>query len=53
MAIRYYTDKEQIEERALEALSRFENAPGIEEIAVFPDIHFCAERAIPVGVAFK
>lgn len=53
MATRYYTDKEKVEERAIDALSRFESAEGVENVSVFPDIHFCAERAIPVGVAFK
>lgn len=53
METQYYTDKEKIEERAIIALSKFQEAEGIEKISVFPDIHFCAERAIPVGVAFK
>lgn len=53
MKIRYYTDKEAIEENAHSSLSIFENRENIDSIAVFPDIHYCSEKAIPVGVAFK
>lgn len=49
----YYTDVQQIEKKALESLRKFEEDEHIEKICVFPDIHYCAERAIPVGVAFK
>jgi RNA-splicing ligase RtcB len=53
MKTNYFTDKNAIENKAIDALKIFENRENIENIAVFPDIHFCAERSIPVGVAFK
>lgn len=49
----FYTNIEQIEQNALIAMRLFEAQENINSIAVFPDIHFCSERAIPVGVAFK
>ena len=49
--VKYYTD--DIESNALEALKLFEAEEYIEKISVFPDIHYCSERSIPVGVAFK
>ncbi|MEO6302345.1 MAG: hypothetical protein ABIP51_04165 [Bacteroidia bacterium] len=51
--VTYFTEQNNIEENALNCLKQFELEEGIEKISVFPDIHFCSERAIPVGVAFK
>lgn len=34
-------------------LEHFEQESNIEKITVFPDIHYCSEKAIPVGVSFK
>lgn len=53
MKTNFYTDKEAIEKNAISALSVFENRDNIDSISVFPDIHYCSERSIPVGVAFK
>lgn len=41
-----------MEQHALQSLLTFEQQAAIGRIAVFPDIHYCAERSIPVGVAF-
>ncbi|MBG8556143.1 RtcB family protein [Hymenobacter guriensis] len=48
----YFTDRSGVEQHALQSLLAFEEKETIGRIAVFPDIHYCAERAIPVGVAF-
>ncbi|OON66975.1 RtcB family protein [Hymenobacter sp. CRA2] len=49
----YFTDSSAVEQNALQSLLAFEKNPTIGRIAVFPDIHFCSERSIPVGVAFQ
>lgn len=49
----YYTDQTKIEPNAAQCLTQFEAMDNIDKISVFPDIHYCAEKAIPVGVAFK
>ena len=41
-----------MEQSALQSLLAFEEKENIGRIAVFPDIHYCSERSIPVGVAF-
>ena len=38
---------------SLQSLLAFEQNPAIGRLAAFPDIHFCSERSIPVGVAFQ
>lgn len=53
MKTNYYTDIEAIEENAKFCLSLFEAQENISQIAVFPDIHYCSEKSIPVGVAFR
>lgn len=53
MKVQYFTDKENIEDNALKCLEHFEQESNIEKITVFPDIHYCSEKAIPVGVSFK
>lgn len=42
-----------MEQNALLSLLAFEEKEAIGRIAVFPDIHYCSERTIPVGVAFQ
>ena len=42
-----------MEQRALLSLLAFEHQENINRISAFPDIHYCSERAIPVGVAFQ
>ncbi|RYY63698.1 MAG: hypothetical protein EOO12_11625 [Chitinophagaceae bacterium] len=53
MKTSYFTDRSGVEQNALQSLRRFEAQPSIQKIAVFPDIHYCSERSIPVGVAFR
>ncbi|TGE08712.1 RtcB family protein [Hymenobacter fodinae] len=48
----YFTDRSGVEQSALQSLLAFEEKENISRIAVFPDIHYCSERSIPVGVAF-
>ena len=48
----YFTDSSGVEQNALQSLLAFEVKETIGRIAVFPDIHYCSERSIPVGVAF-
>ncbi|WP_170170246.1 RtcB family protein [Hymenobacter perfusus] len=49
----YFTDCSAVEQNALQSLLAFEQQDNIGQIAVFPDIHYCSERSIPVGVAFQ
>jgi tRNA-splicing ligase RtcB/release factor H-coupled RctB family protein len=42
----------EIEGNALAQVGATEAMPEIEAIAVYPDIHYCDEKAIPVGLAF-
>lgn len=42
-----------MEQNALQSLRAFEATAHVGPIAVFPDIHYCSERSIPVGVAFQ
>jgi tRNA-splicing ligase RtcB/release factor H-coupled RctB family protein len=49
----YFTDYSAVEQNALQSLLAFEEKKAIGRIAVFPDIHYCSERSIPVGVAFQ
>jgi RNA-splicing ligase RtcB len=48
----YFCNTDEIEFNALEQLKLFEKK-GIASIAVFPDIHYCSEKNLPVGVAFS
>jgi release factor H-coupled RctB family protein len=49
----YFTDSSAVEQNALQSLLAFEEKENIGQISVFPDIHYCSERSIPVGVAFR
>ncbi|TAH18465.1 MAG: hypothetical protein EAZ08_11280 [Cytophagales bacterium] len=51
--INYFTNSDLIEDNAVQALASYKNQQNIADIAVFPDIHYCSEKALPVGVAFK
>ncbi len=53
MKTNFYTSESEVEDNARKALSLFESKDEIDSISVFPDIHYCSERSIPVGVAFK
>jgi RNA-splicing ligase RtcB len=48
----YFTDCSGVEQNALQSLLAFEEKETIGRIAIFPDIHYCSERSISVGVAF-
>lgn len=50
--INYFCDISEIEKNASEQLGIFEKM-GIDNISVFPDIHYCSEKNLPVGVAFS
>lgn len=47
----YFCNINEIEKNAKEQLQLFEKN-GLDNIAVFPDIHYCSEKNLPVGVSF-
>ena len=49
--IKYFCNKDEIEKNAIDLVLAAES--DMEEICVFPDIHYCSEKAIPVGVTFS
>lgn len=49
--IKYFCNKENLEKNAIDAIQIVEDE--MAEICVFPDAHYCAEKSIPVGVAFS
>jgi RNA-splicing ligase RtcB len=49
---KYFCDIDGIEKNALEQIELFE-MNGAGRISVFPDIHYCSEKNLPVGVSFK
>ena len=49
--IQYFCDKDSIEKNAMDAIQSVSGE--MDEICVFPDVHYCAEKSIPVGVAFS
>src|SRR3990172_5589979 len=59
--IKYFTNKEDIEPNAMEKILALEqdlangtpHHDGWDNIFVFPDVHYCSERSIPVGIAFS
>lgn len=51
-SIGFYCDASRIEQNALEQLQQYAGRPFIEHINAYPDIHYCQEKALPVGVAF-
>ena len=53
MKITYYIEQKKIEKNAIEQITSTEAFDVINKIAVYPDIHYCAEKAIPVGLAFS
>lgn len=52
-SIGFYCDASRIEQNALEQLRQYAEKPHLESINAFPDIHYCQEKALPVGVAFE
>ncbi|MBN8853012.1 MAG: hypothetical protein BGO55_14235 [Sphingobacteriales bacterium 50-39] len=51
--IGFYCDPNSIEQNALDQLHAYAQKPYVETICAFTDIHFCQEKALPVGVAFQ
>jgi len=53
IAVDYFCEPDKIDENAKAQLDQYSKMPGLEKLCAFPDIHFCDEKAIPVGVAFS
>lgn len=51
-SIGFYCDPESIEQNAMDQLQQYAKREHITAIRAFTDIHYCAEKALPVGVAF-
>ena len=52
-SIAFYCNASDIEFNALEQLQQYAGKPFVNRINAFTDIHFCQEKALPVGVAFE
>lgn len=52
-SIAFYCDAHSVESNAMEQLQQYSQKPFVDSICAFTDIHYCAEKALPVGVAFK
>ena len=52
-SIGFYCDPNSIEENALAQLQQYAQREFVQNICAFTDIHYCAEKALPVGVAFS
>lgn len=48
----YYTNQNKVEANAYQQLLELQAEENVYKIAVFPDIHFCDEKGVPVGLAF-
>lgn len=53
LSIGFYCDQSNIEPNALEQLELYAQKPFVEKLCAFTDVHYCDEKAIPVGVAFQ
>ena len=51
--IAFYCDANSIEQNAMHQLQEYAQRPFVNAICAFTDIHFCTEKALPVGVAFS
>ena len=51
-SIGFYCDPSGIEHNALAQLEQYAEKPHITRLCAFTDIHYCTEKALPVGVAF-
>jgi tRNA-splicing ligase RtcB/release factor H-coupled RctB family protein len=51
--IKYFCDTNSIEKNAHEQVISYAQKQFIDDVCVFTDIHFCDEKAVPVGVAFS
>jgi tRNA-splicing ligase RtcB/release factor H-coupled RctB family protein len=52
-SIGFYCDANSIEQNAMDQLQQYAQKPFVDAICAFTDIHYCAEKALPVGVAFQ
>ncbi|MFT3826364.1 MAG: RtcB family protein [Chitinophagaceae bacterium] len=52
-SIEFFCDANGIEQNAMEQLQQYAQKPYVEAVCAFTDIHFCQEKALPVGVAFR
>jgi hypothetical protein len=52
-SINYFCNAQNIELNAAQQLLQYAENQYIEHVCAFTDIHFCDEKAIPVGVAFS
>lgn len=51
-SIGFYCDVNSIETNAMHQLQQYAQKPYLKKICAFTDIHYCSEKALPVGVAF-
>ncbi|MFN5169072.1 MAG: RtcB family protein [Cyclobacteriaceae bacterium] len=51
--LKYYCNKEKVEANAVEQVEAYAQQEYIQQVCAFTDIHFCDEKAVPVGVAFS
>lgn len=51
--VTYHTPLSNIEKKAQVQIDELAGKDNIQDIQVFPDIHYCAEKMIPVGLAFS
>jgi len=51
--VSYFTSLSNIEEKTILPLQDLYHKENVEKICVFPDIHYCAEKMIPVGIVFS
>ena len=51
--IKFYTNIENIEKNAQAVIEKYVSKDNISQICVFPDIHFCDEKSLPIGIAFS
>ena len=51
--LKYFCDVNTIEKNANEQVIKYAQNQFIEKVCAFTDIHFCDEKAVPVGVAFS
>lgn len=52
-SIAFNCNASDIENNALEQLQHYAGKPYVNRICAFTDIHYCQEKALPVGVAFE
>lgn len=51
--IKYFCNPATIESNAAHQIERYAQNEHIEQVCAFTDIHYCDEKAVPVGVAFS